>query len=108
MDVRATRYQVSFASGPELLQGDLMLPAGPGPHPTVVLVGPGSGPRDRGRWTERLALHGLAIVSWDSPGWGASSGDRRWQAPDERALEVLAALDMLARIPDVAPGVALV
>jgi uncharacterized protein len=109
MDVRAARYQVCFASGPELLQGDLVVPAGPGPHPAVVIVGSSSGPRDRRAWVEQLALHGLATLTWDSPGWAEeSSGYRRWQAPDERALEVLAAIDLLARIPEIAPGVGMI
>ena len=104
MDVQAVRYQVSFRNGPDLLQGDLVLPAGPGPHPAAVLVGGTSGPRDRGRWVEQLALYGLATLSWDSPGWGASGGWRRWQAPDERTMEVLAAVDLLAGLRDVSPG----
>jgi len=104
MSYPAVRYQTSFRSGPALLHGDLVLPSGPGPHPAVVLVGGSSGPRDRGHWVDDLAAHGFATLSWDSPGWGGSSGERRWQAPHERALEIVAAVDQLAGIGDVAPG----
>ncbi|MDQ1288297.1 MAG: uncharacterized protein QG622_1862 [Actinomycetota bacterium] len=104
MSFEAVRYQVSFTTSWSRLAADLVLPAGAGPHPAAVLVGAASGPRDRRRWTQFLALHGLATLSWDSPGWGASSGQRRWQAPDERTMEVVAAVDFLRGVRDVAPG----
>ena len=109
MDVRALRYQISFRNGSDLLEGDLVLPAGPGPHPVAVLVGGAGGARDRGRWIEDLALLGLATITWDSPGWGESLGMRRWQGPDERTMEVTAAVDYLGTLAEVSPhGVAVI
>lgn len=104
MSVEAIRYQVWFPGAASRLEADLVIPAGPGPYPAAVLVGGTSGPRDRGRWIEMLALYGLATLSWDSPGWGASPGLRRWQAPDERTMEIVAALEFLRGVRDVAPG----
>jgi dienelactone hydrolase len=103
MSFEAVRYQVSFATSSSRLGADLVIPAGNGPHAAAVLVGASSGPRDRRRWTEALAFLGLATLSWDSPGWGASPGVRRWQAPDERTMEVVAAVEFLRGVRDVVP-----
>ena len=90
---RATRIEVSFPSGSETLVGDLLLPAGDGPHPVVLSV-EGTGqqnrhgdhilpdgtpqPRTRQRWVgERLAAAGIAQLCWDKRGVGASSGGDR-------------------------------
>jgi hypothetical protein len=104
MIFRAVRYQVSFWNGARLLDAELVIPAALGPRRAAVLVGGTSGPRDRGRWVEELALSGIATLSWDSPGWGTSAGPRRWQAPDERTLEVVAAAQFLHDLLDVSPG----
>ena len=101
MFFQSVRYQVSFWNGPELLQGDLVIPPGPGPHPAVLLFGGVQGPRDRGRWINLLAQSGLAVLSWDSPGWGGSTGGRGWQPPGERTMELLAAVDFLRDVRDV-------
>jgi uncharacterized protein len=105
----AMRYQVSFGNASRPLSGDLVIPAGMGPHPVAVLVSGTSGPRDQGRWVQALAQYGLATLSWDSPGWGSSPGALHWQAPDERTMEVVAAMDFLQGVRDVSPdGVALI
>ncbi|HEY6796918.1 MAG TPA: alpha/beta hydrolase [Kineosporiaceae bacterium] len=103
MSFEAVRHRVSFvgASGP--LDADLTIPAWLGPHPAVVLMGGRSGPRDRGRWVQTLAWYGLAVLSWDSPGWGSTAGIRHWQAPDERTLELVSAVKFLQTIRDVSP-----
>jgi hypothetical protein len=104
MMFRAVRYQVSFWNGTHLLDADLVIPAALGPRRAAVRVGGGSAPRDRGRWVEELALAGVATLSWDSPGWGTTVGPRRWQGPDERTLEVVAAAQFLHDLLDIAPG----
>ena len=110
MMFQAVRYQVSFWNGSVPLQGDLVIPPGPGPHPAVVLVNGTSGPRDRGRWIDAVAHCGMATLTWDSPGWGGSEGGpRAWQAPDQRTMEVLAAVDFLRDVRDVsATGVGVI
>lgn len=96
MIFNASRSSVSFWHGSTTLQGDLVIPAGPGPHPAAALVAGASGPRDNSTWVDELALCGLLTLSWDSPGWGSSAGPQLWQSPDQRALELLAAVDFLS------------
>jgi len=95
MIFEAARHSVSFWNGSAMLVGDLVIPAGPGPHPVVILVPGVSGPRERGRWSEDLAQGGLATLTWDSPGWGESFGLGTWQPPNQRAMEILAGVDFL-------------
>ncbi len=90
---QVSRVEVRFPSGSETLVGDLVLPAGDGPHPVVLSV-EGTGqqnrhgdhilpdgtpqPRTRQRWVgERLAAAGIAQLCWDKRGVGASSGGDR-------------------------------
>ena len=111
MIFQAVRYEVSVPTASGSLGADLVLPPGPGPHPAAVLVGGPCGPRDRGQWVEALALSGLATLTWDTSAvhrswdrsWDRSWGPPSWLAPDERALQVAAAVDALRTVPQVAP-----
>lgn len=87
------RQSISFQSGNEILVGDLVLPAAPGPHPAMLnIAGTGSQNRDgdmvmptgevrgngRHRWlANRLAQHGIASLCWDKRGVGESTGGNR-------------------------------
>lgn len=104
MQFQATRTSTSFWQGPTRLAADLVVPAGPPPFPAVVLVGDAGGPRDDGPWVDELAHGGLLTLSWDSPGWRESPGQRRWQSPDQRIPELLAAIDYLATVPGLPSG----
>jgi uncharacterized protein len=90
---QVTRTEISFRSGAETLVGDVVLPAGRGPHPVLVSVA-GTGqqnrygddvrpdgtirPNPRHRWVgDRLAEAGIAQLCWDKRGVGASSGGDR-------------------------------
>jgi pimeloyl-ACP methyl ester carboxylesterase len=109
VNVEPILRRVSVSSGTAVLRGDLVLPPGLGPHPAAVLVTGGSGPRDRGNWVSGLARSGLAVLTWDSPGFGESPGSPQWQAPDARALEVGAAVDLLRSMPETArPGIGVI
>jgi pimeloyl-ACP methyl ester carboxylesterase len=108
MIFQPARYPVAFWNGSVQLRGDLVIPPGPGPHPVLVLVGANGGPRDRGRWVHMIAQGGLGTLSWDSPGWGGSTGQRCWQAPDERTMEVLAAVDFLRDVRGVCTAVGVI
>ena len=87
------RRQVSFSSGEETLAGDLVLPAGQGPHPALLNIA-GTGPQNRygdvvtpsgevvrhGRdrhVSDRLAHAGIAALCWDKRGVGESTGGVR-------------------------------
>jgi hypothetical protein len=95
-----TEREIRFSSGPVLLAGTLTLPDGPGPWPGLVMI-QGSGPSDResgGYFTpirQRLVREGVAVLGYDKPGCGASSGDWREQTFRDRAAEALAALQIL-------------
>jgi hypothetical protein len=66
----AIRHEVSFWHGADRLVGDLVLPATPGPHPVLIMVGGGSceDRRDRSGWLDELARAGIATFSWDRAG----------------------------------------
>jgi len=69
---------VRIASAPGVvLAGTLRTPAGPGPFPTVLLLG-GSGPGVRGGTSplmERLLADGMAVLEYDKRGVGRSTGE---------------------------------
>ncbi|MCW5852987.1 MAG: alpha/beta fold hydrolase [Anaerolineae bacterium] len=93
------RQPLSFPSDGETLAGELLLPAGEGRHPAVLLVGGtfgdtrdgdseaalrGAAPKS-GKLrilAEHLAAHGLASLRWDKRGVGESSGPNRDEHSD--------------------------
>ena len=85
------------------------MPRGPGPHPAVVLL-QGSGPEDRlnsGYFApirDRLVRRGVAVLCYDRPGVGGSSGDWRSLSLHDRAGEALAALRFLCAQPGTDAG----
>ncbi len=107
------KYQkvaVEFKHEENYLSGSLVVPEDrSGPFPIVVFVhGDGALPYDaygyyRPLWN-RLAEQGIASFSWDKPGVGSSQGDWENQSMDDRADEVIAAIEMLKKRTDIAPG----
>jgi pimeloyl-ACP methyl ester carboxylesterase len=108
--VRADAYraeEVAFPSGEQRLAGRMLLPAGKGPHPAVVLI------HGLGRFTRNmvpfaigdlLASHGIAVLAYDKRGVGASSGeDRSMQSRASVVADVLAAAEFLNGRPDIDP-----
>jgi dienelactone hydrolase len=97
--------EVGFANGEVTLAGTLVLPAGAGPHPAVVLLH-GSGPLDRRwlrLWADLFAHSGSAALVYDKRGTGGSTGD--WRHADLPALagDAAAAFDLLRARRDVDP-----
>jgi len=88
-------HAVHVPADPAPLAGTLLLPDGPGPHPTLILL-PGSGPVDRDGnlpglvnnglrlLAEDLAERGIATLRADKRGVGAS----HTAAPDEASLRL--------------------
>jgi len=124
----STRTEVRFPSGAEVLVGDLVLPAGAGPHPVLLFVaGTGQQNRDgdqvlpdgtvmtnpRHHWVpDRLAEAGIGMLSWDKRGVGASTGGDRapgdppgirdaHASPRTDVEDLLAALAFLDSHPDI-------
>ena len=89
-----TYEEISFRSGNVTLRGTLILPQTKGPHPVVIFVHP-AGPRSRQglfTWAEFFALHGVAGLTYDKRGVGASSGDWMRSSFQDLAGDALAAL----------------
>ena len=84
------------------LAGTLQVPAGPGPHPAVVMA-QGSGPADRtsgGYFThiKRSFLErGIAAFAFDKPGCGESTGDWRNYGLLGRASQLEMAIHAVGR-----------
>lgn len=100
--------EVSFVHGDDRLSGSLVRPDTPGPWPAVVMVH-GDGALDRSclgiyvpLW-EAFAARGFAVLSWDKPGVGRSTGDWRSQGMRDRAGEVLAAVRFLESRREIRP-----
>jgi dipeptidyl aminopeptidase/acylaminoacyl peptidase len=97
---------VHFESGGNTLAGTLHWPAGEGPHPALVML-QGSGPADRdsGGYFPPIRDHflsrGLAVLSWDKPGIGGSTGHWTRQTAFDRADDAIAALDWLRARPGI-------
>jgi dienelactone hydrolase len=71
-----TAEPASFSNGDSRFAGRLLLPAGAGPFPAVVLV-PGSVPATRDTydlWALFFASQGFAVLSYDKRGVGESTG----------------------------------
>jgi uncharacterized protein len=103
----ATESRVSFRSGSNTLSGILSLPAGGGTHAAVVLL---SGSERGGTTTPYLVEHartladaGLAVLRYDPPGVGRSTGSLRFETLDARAREAIAAVDYLRTRPEIRP-----
>ncbi|MGJ6968349.1 alpha/beta hydrolase [Streptosporangium sp. G11] len=94
------------------LAGTLTLPAGPGPHPAVLLLH-GSGRLDRDANTGRLRMGlgpplaaalangGIATLRYDRRGVGATSGDWRATGFADNRHDAAAALRALTGRPDI-------
>jgi pimeloyl-ACP methyl ester carboxylesterase len=101
--------EVTFPSAEVVLAGSLAVPAGRVPVAGVVMVG-GSGPSNRNNDTffppirRRFVEAGLAVLSYDKRGVGASTGDWRAATIDDFAADAVAALGFLRAEPGVPAG----
>lgn len=94
---RFTDREVVFQNGGVELHGTFMLPAGSGPHPAVVFLH-GSGPSTRAgarAYAEEFARIGVASLSFDKRGSGASGGSWITSSLDDLAGDALAAIGFL-------------
>jgi len=105
--VPPTESRVSFRSGSNTLSGILSLPAGDERRAAVVLLS-GS---ERGGTTSSyliqnarvLAGAGFAVLRYDPPGVGRSTGSLRFETLDGRAREANAAVEYLRSRPEIRP-----
>jgi dienelactone hydrolase len=92
-------------SGGVRLSGELLVPAGGGRHPAVVMIG-GSGRSTRELYREQgefLAQHGVAALIYDKRGAGDSTGSSDYRYAD-LAGDARAAVTMLGARAEVRPG----
>ncbi len=103
------RREVRFRHGDVALAGALYTPATAGLHPAMIMI-QGSGSADRDNFgyfppiRAHIVRHGIAVLCFDKPGTGDSSGDWRAQSLQDRADEALAAVGCLRGQDDIAPG----
>jgi pimeloyl-ACP methyl ester carboxylesterase len=96
---------VRFANGDVQLAGILISPFGRDreKHPAIILVH-GSGPLNR-EWmlpyARFLIRHGIAVLSYDKRGVGASTGDWKTSSLDDLTSDVVAAFDYLKTRGDI-------
>jgi pimeloyl-ACP methyl ester carboxylesterase len=98
---------VRFANGDVQLAGILISPFGRDrdreKHPAIILVH-GSGPLNR-EWmlpyARFLIRHGIAVLSYDKRGVGASTGDWKTSSLDDLTGDVVAAFDYLKTRGDI-------
>ena len=105
--------EVTFTFGPNELYGTLTLPTSEGPYPAIVIisgsVNPSTGARsgvfsqyhiDHAR---KMVLSGFAVLRYDPPGVGQSTGEHGFESLDSRTEEAVAALQYLQLRPDIRP-----
>lgn len=91
-----------FAVQGETLVGDLFLPAGPGPHPAVVVAGPMTSVKEQvcGVYATALAVRGIAALALDHRHFGESDGlPRQYECWPHKIADLHAALDWLSAYP---------
>ncbi len=105
--VKIQTEQVTFDSRHFHLEGVLIKPSSPGPHPTIVFVH-GDGPVNRDGYGmykpmwKRFVNMGYACLSWDKPGVGGSTGHfSSYRKFEERAGIVTDAIRFLKGRTDV-------
>ncbi|MCA1318498.1 alpha/beta fold hydrolase [Bacillus tianshenii] len=99
------REEVVFESTGNMLAGTLFTPEGPGPYPAMAfLVGSGGVSKRLGEawgfymWVtlaEHCMSNGVAVLLFDKPGLGGSTGNWEAQTFDDRADDALAAVRFL-------------
>ncbi|WP_412067106.1 alpha/beta hydrolase family protein [Rubrivirga sp. IMCC43871] len=95
---------LAFVAGADSLFGSLVLPEGPGPFPTALMVpgrGYGYGRGEMSDWALTLVRNGIATFLYDARGTGESSGVDSLTTGADRVADVQAALDKLAADPRV-------
>ena len=97
---------VTFQAAQFEISGDLRVPEGEGQHPAIIVVhGDGGGTRKYYRtMRSRFATAGYAVLIWDKPGFGASTGKfTDGEVMSERATILLEAMATLKKRSDIDP-----
>jgi pimeloyl-ACP methyl ester carboxylesterase len=89
--------EVTFTNKQGVLAGTLYLPREKSCPAVVLITGSNRGPRGPLllRIAEHFAQHGVAVLHYDSPGTGKSTGNTMLQSRDDRAAEAISAIRYL-------------
>jgi hypothetical protein len=104
----AQAKEIRFDHGDTGLAGTLHLPNGKAPYPAIIML-QGSGPADRDSGgyfppiRNQFLESGLAVLSWDKPGIGESTGHWTNMTLFDRADEALTAVAWLRRQEGIDP-----
>ena len=101
-----TEKTISFYSDGIRLGGVLTLPAGPGPHPAVVLCHGFTGIKELilPYYARRFVEAGFATLAFDYRGFGESDGPRGRLIPLEQVNDIRNAITFLEAQPEVDAG----
>ncbi|MBS2017438.1 MAG: alpha/beta hydrolase [Deltaproteobacteria bacterium] len=94
------KQRVSFEVAGDRVLGDLYVPSGSGPHPTVVVAGPMTSVKEQvtGVYASALAVRGIAALAIDHRHYGESGGaPRQYESWTHKVEDLRAALAWLAR-----------
>ena len=98
--------EVKFSNGDVTIAGTLYLPLTKGPHPAVIII---SGSGGGTRWgagfglLQFFAQHGIAALTYDKRGSGASTGTIIGATVNDMAGDVAAGVRYLQKRPDTDP-----
>ena len=96
------KQRIRFVFGDAVVIGDLFRPAGKGPHPAVVVVGPMTSVKEQvaGVYAAALAVRGIAALAIDHRHYGESGGmPRQYEHPGHKIADIRAAVDALIESP---------
>ena len=98
------KQRITFLIDDATIVGDLFRPAGVGPHPAVVVVGPMTSVKEQvaGVYCAALAVRGIAALAIDHRHYGESGGSpRQYEHPEHKIADVRAAVRWLVASPAV-------
>jgi len=105
--------EITFTCDRDELYGILTLPTSTGPYPAIVIISgsgdPSTGVRDGASsrlhidHAHAFVVDGFAVLRYDPPRVGRSTGDHRFESLDGRVEEAMAAVKYLQTRPDIRP-----
>lgn len=98
------KQRLWFEVDDEPVVGDLYRPAGPGPHPALVVAGPMTSVKEQvtGVYAAALAVRGIAALALDHRHYGESGGrPRQYENPPDKIADLRAAVELLAGHPSI-------
>ncbi|HKA08618.1 MAG TPA: alpha/beta hydrolase [Gemmataceae bacterium] len=93
--------EVKFTNGTVTLAATMTLPLTKGPHPAVVLISGSDGYTRMRGLPQFFAEHGIAALSYDKRGKGASTGDFETATLDDFVGDVSAGVRFLQSRPEI-------